>query len=285
MEPETYARALLERLTITGVPDVRAIASALRVPVHEKALERCDGMLVRVKGTARGVIAVKNSMREETRKRFTIAHELGHLLMPGHDDYGICSTEVIESWAKDLRSKEHEANAFAAELLMPLSLVTQLVAAAEPSFAPIDRLAGTFHTSLTASGFRFAAVTSYSVALVWSQGGQVRWAKRSEEFKQWLRLHETVDTRTCAADLFKGKEVPPGLHPVPADAWLESAGTDWTLLEESRLLPGYSAVLTVLWAREPLPERDEADELLSPLNPDEFSLHRTRWPTKRGFGV
>ena len=150
-------------------------------------------MLVRVKGTAKGVIAVKNSMREETRKRFTIAHELGHLLMPGHDDYGICSTEVIESWAKDLRDKEREANAFAAELLMPLSLVTQLVAAAEPSFAPIERLAATFHTSLTASGYRFAAVTPYSVALVWSQSGRVRWAKRSEEFKEWLRLREAVD--------------------------------------------------------------------------------------------
>lgn len=285
MEPEIYARALLERVTIAGVPDVRAIASSLRVPVHEKALERCDGMLVRVKGTARGVIAVKNSMREETRKRFTIAHELGHLLMPGHDDYGICSTEVIESWAKDLRDKEREANAFAAELLMPLSLVTQLVVAAEPSFAPIERLAATFHTSLTASGYRFAAVTPHSVALVWSQSGQVRWAKRSEEFREWLRLREAVDPRTCAADLFRGKHVAQGLQQVPADAWLESAATDATLLEESRLLPAYSAVLTVLWAREPLSERDEADELLSPLNPDEFSIRRTRWPTKRGSGA
>lgn len=205
--------------------------------------------------------------------------------MPGHDDYGICSTEVIESWAKDLRDKEREANAFAAELLMPLSLVTQLVAAAEPSFAPIERLAATFHTSLTASGYRFAAVTPHSVALVWSQSGQVRWAKRSEEFKEWLRLREAVDARTCAADLFIGKQVPPGLHAVPADAWLESAGTDATLLEESRLLPGYGAVLTVLWAKGPLSDRDEADELLSPLNPDDFSIRRSRWPTKRGSGA
>lgn len=282
MEPEAYARALLERLKIVGVPDVPAIAAALKVPVHERALEECEGMLVRVKGTARGVIAVKNSMREETRKRFTIAHELGHLLMPGHDDYGICSTEVIESWAKALRAKESAANAFAAELLMPLRLVTQLIAGAKPSFAPIERLAATFNTSLTASGYRFAAATPYSVVLVWSQGGRVRWAKRSEEFKGWLRLREAVDARTFAADLFGGKRVPPGLHDVPADAWLESAGADATLLEESRLLPGYGAVLTVLWAKEPLSDRDEADELLNPLNPDDFSINRTRWPTKRG---
>ena len=283
MEPEVFARALLERLKIVGVPDVRAIAAALQVPVYEKALERCDGMLVRVQGTARGAIAVKNSMREETRKRFTIAHELGHLLMPGHDDYGICATEVIESWTRD--AKESEANAFAAELLMPLSLVTQLAAVAEPSFVPIERLAATFNTSLTASGYRFATLTPYSVALVWSQNGRIRWTKRSEEFKGWLRLREAVDARTLAADLFGGKHVPPGLHAVPADAWLESAGTDATLLEESRLLPGYEAVLTVLWAKEPLSDRDEADELLSPLSPDDFSIYRTRWPTKRGSGA
>lgn len=41
----------------------------------------------------------------------------GHLLMPQHDDDGICGTEVIERWAKDLRAKEREASAFAAELL------------------------------------------------------------------------------------------------------------------------------------------------------------------------
>lgn len=282
MQPEVYARALLDRLAVVDVPDVLAIASALRVRVHEKVLDRCEGMLVRVKGTARGVIAIKSAIREETRKRFTIAHELAHLLLPGHDDCGICSAAVIETWARDVRDKEQEANAFASELLMPLVLTRRLIGAAEPSFALIERVASTFRTSLTASGYRFASVTSHSVALVWSQGGEVRWARKSEEFKEWLRLRETVDSRTFAADLFQGKEVPPGFHPVAADAWLERAGADAAILEESRLLPGYGAVLTLLWAREPLSGRDESEELLSPLDPNEFSTRRTRWPTKRG---
>lgn len=285
MEPEAYARALLERLRIAGVPDVRSVATALHVRVLERALDRCEGMLVRVKGTAQGVIAVKSTMREETRKRFTIAHELGHLLLPGHDDYGVCSMEVIENWARDVKVREREANAFASELLMPLGLVMQMVKAQEPSFTVIERLAAAFHTSLTASAYRFATVTPYAVALVWSQAGQVRWAKRSEEFKEWLRWREAVDARTFAADLVSGQSVPPGFHAVPADAWLESGGADSTLLEESRLLPGYDAVLSLLWARDPLPGRDDGDEALSPLNPDDFSIHRTHWPTKRGRGV
>ena len=49
-----------------------------------------------------------------------------------------------------MRDKEQEANAFASELLMPLGLATRLVGPSDPSFALIDRVAATFHTSVTA---------------------------------------------------------------------------------------------------------------------------------------
>src|SRR5262245_12155790 len=190
MEPELYARALLDRLVVTGVPDVRQIAGALKVSIRERPLERCEGMLVRVKGTARGAIALSTSIRENSRKLFTIAHELGHLLLPGHEDSGVCASDAIENWSGGLRAKEREANAFAAELLMPGTAVLHLVGQREPSLALIDQIADSFRTSLTASGYRFAGLTTYAVALVWSSAGRIRWAKRSEEFSGWLRLRE-----------------------------------------------------------------------------------------------
>jgi hypothetical protein len=116
----------------------------------------------------------------------------------------------------------------------------------------LDGIAATFGTSLTASGYRFASLTSYAVAIVWSEAGRIRWAKRSDEFGGWLRLREKLDSRTFAADLFGRVEVPAGSHPVPADAWLERTHAATFLMEESRLLPGYGAVLTLLWAKEPL---------------------------------
>src|SRR5688572_17190763 len=101
MDPELFAKALLDRLSIAGVPDVRQIAATLGVRVHERPLDRCEGLLVRIKGTARGIIAVKSSIREDSRKRFTVAHELGHLLLPGHDDCSVCTSGSIETWATD----------------------------------------------------------------------------------------------------------------------------------------------------------------------------------------
>lgn len=64
------------------------------------------------------------------RKRFTYAHELGHLQIPSHIGMISCTTELSEHM--DIGAyyqMEQEANAFAAELLMPedwlISLVSQ----------------------------------------------------------------------------------------------------------------------------------------------------------------
>lgn len=280
MAPELYARALLDRLSIADVPDVRQIAATLRVPVHERPLERCEGMLVRIKGTAKAAIAIKSSIREDSRKRFTVAHELGHLLLPGHDNCGVCASGVIETWAQDVREKEREANAFAAELLMPSPLLLRLVAGRTPSLGLVESVSDAFKTSLTASGYRFAGLTSYAVALVWSESGRTRWAKRSDEFGGWLRLREQLDSRTVAADLFRGIDVPTGAQVVPADAWVDRAQPDATLVEESRLLQSYGAVLTLLWAKE-ADGRSDADDLLEELDPFDFTVRRERWPTRR----
>ncbi len=280
MEPELYARALLDRLAVTGIPDVRQIAAALKVSIRERPLERCEGMLVRIKGTARGAIAIRTSIRENSRKLFTIAHELGHLLLPGHDDSGVCTSDAIESWSGELRAKEREANAFAAELLMPATAVLQCVGQGEPSLRLIEKISDSFKTSLTASAYRFVGLSTYTVALVWSKDGRMLWAKRSEEFGGWLRLREQLDSRTFAADLFRGADVLPGAHDVPADAWLERADPNATLSEESRLLPNCNAVITLLWAKNDT-VGDDDEELLESLDPSEFSIHRHRWPTDR----
>lgn len=71
------------------------------------------------------VIMCVNQKHSETRQRFTIAHELGHYSLHGKDgtfvdvDFrGSVYRDGISTRAIDAR--EMEANAFAAELLMPL---------------------------------------------------------------------------------------------------------------------------------------------------------------------
>lgn len=68
------------------------------------------------------VIAV-NQMHPLTRRRFTIAHEIGHLVLhrgvPVHVDQGFRINLRDPSSAQGQEIEEIEANAFAANLLMP----------------------------------------------------------------------------------------------------------------------------------------------------------------------
>ena len=68
-----------------------------------------------------------NGNISEARQKFTMAHELGHILIPGHKNIIACNMDNQEIDSEEdyneqhylYLSKEREANAFAAELLMP----------------------------------------------------------------------------------------------------------------------------------------------------------------------
>jgi len=251
ISPAAYAVALLDRLGISDVPEIRDVAAKLGIGIEEREIESFDGALVRIKDSAVGVIALRRSIREGGRKNFTVAHEIGHLILPGHDDSAVCRAEQVESWARGLFAKELEANEFAAELLMPTAVVTKEIGTREPSFASCEALAARFRTSLTTASYRFTELSPYPCAVVWSSAGEVRWFKRSGEFSQWVRIRERVDPRTFAHDAFAGTGLPNRPEPVPADAWLDgNFERDATVLEQSRAMPNYNGVLTLLWLKE-----------------------------------
>lgn len=275
-----FAQALLEKLDVRGVPDVRQIAAALGVEIEEADANTFDGALVRFKGSIEGAIAVRKSIREIGRKNFTIAHELGHLLLPGHDESTVCKADDVETWDEGVSKLELEANEFAGELLLPTTLIRSLVSESQPTFEAIDAIATTYATSLTATAYRFIEETSHASALVWSHAGVSKWCKRSEEFDRWIRLNERLDRRTFASDCFEGNAVPTRPERVLAEAWLEgNSPSEATVFEETRCMKWYDGALTLLWIAEPSSETQsthgdpEAD-----LNPEEFTLRRKRWP-------
>ena len=61
--------------------------------------------------------------RAGARRRFTVAHEVGHHLLHSDGAAVLCRPADVETAAGDERTREREANRFAAELLMPEPLV------------------------------------------------------------------------------------------------------------------------------------------------------------------
>lgn len=278
----THARLLLERLQLKGVPDVYQIASELRLKVKEEELEACEGLLVRARGIPRGIIAIKRDIRSDGRKRFTVAHEIGHYVLPGHDEGGsICGIRDIEGWKDRSDSKEREADDFAAELLIPTVVVKARLAHSTPSLRLIETIANECKTSLSASAWRYCDLTTEQCAIVWSEQGKVAWSRVSPEFPFFIGKGKDIEKASYAHNCFEGGPVPLSPEAVPAHAWIESFNLmgGSKILEESRYLPSYESVLTLLWINENIEKRsDYQEEGEPPLDPSEFTVHRKRWP-------
>ena len=124
-----YVTALLMESGINEPPiPVEMIAKSLGATVRYSPFLQGDlaGMLIRADGHA--VIGV-NSLDHPNRQRFTIAHECGHLLLHKGKkavyidrDFRINRRDGVSSLA--VNSDEIEANRFAAELLIPYSMIT-----------------------------------------------------------------------------------------------------------------------------------------------------------------
>ena len=124
---QNTVKELLTEFKVQGPPvPVRAIARGRGAVIVQVPGEDCDidGFLYRE--DSKVVIGV-NRDQAAVRKRFTVAHELGHLLLHEHQE-----VHVDRGFRVRLRSDasrvgaypdEMEANRFAAELLMPIDFL------------------------------------------------------------------------------------------------------------------------------------------------------------------
>lgn len=161
--PDIAKRAndLLARAQQTKAPiDVEHVARVAGAVVAFEAYgEDLSGVLV--KGEERVVIGV-NSTHAKTRQRFTIAHECGHLAL-GHKGELFVDQTVMrrdDRSSKAIDFQEIDANAFAAELLMPEPLIAEAVMrrqARRPGMTPsqlVGELAAEFEVSTQAMEYR-----------------------------------------------------------------------------------------------------------------------------------
>ena len=158
---KSAAKGVLRKCEMSQAPiDVEAVAIRIgAIVTYEAFTEDLSGVLVKEK--ARTVIGV-NSFHPKTRQRFTIAHEIGHLVLQHKGEIFVDQTVV----KRDARSsqavdrQEIDANRFAAELLMPEPLVKEAVHRRQERKADIsstqiiDELAAEFQVSAQAMEYR-----------------------------------------------------------------------------------------------------------------------------------
>ena len=225
------------------------LAYALGVLVLDGDLKAADAWLLR-KGN-KGLIRVSNSIAETGRRRFAIAHELGHWsLHKNISQLFSCTSEDMVARYK-ASPPELEANCFAAELLMPRHLFQPALQASLPTAQFVNELADRFQTTQTSTAFRIADVSTDYFALVASKDGIIKWWQASEPLRDliWIDVGDKVPRYSVAAQFFKGEKLPKNPEKVDVEAWIsENRGLDADCFFEDVIPMGtYGQVLSLLW--------------------------------------
>lgn len=246
------ARKLLRDLMVEEPPeiDLMSVVGYLEgLSVEEGGLEGADGRILWGKNGA--AIRIKAGLWPG-RKRFTLAHEIGHYVLHKHNPQGRFDTgHQFAIWNE--ANEEAEANIFAAELLMPDYLFAPRLKRQSPSFRNLDQLAEEFTASRLATALQYVHYCHEQVALVFSRDGVVVWSKAAKQFP-WRIRHGQLSRDSGAGSLAAGNPDETGrMAPTPVYAWLLDfeSDRDHDIMEESRVVPSYGeGILTLLWARD-----------------------------------
>jgi Zn-dependent peptidase ImmA (M78 family) len=245
-EPEDYARLLLSELDIARVSNLDDLLTPLRLKVKEVDALDFEGALVCRKNREKGIIALKRGIKEEGRKRFTVCHEIGHFILPGHGTSN-CKSSGIESWNFGLSAQEIEANRFASELLLPTKEIYQTVHDKKVTLSLVKQLSLDFNASLTAAALKSIEVSSEACAVIWSTNGFVKWFKKNENFRYFIQ-YGRLDEQSLALKLFQNNNLREDENFVYSETWLRGDNLSSKLMiwEDSIYLPNYNSVLTML---------------------------------------
>jgi len=173
--PEALAACIIGHFQDIDIPlPLEPIANAVGIfEIIGQRTDSFEGILVTDSAKSTGSIAY-NEASSLKRRRFTIAHELGHYLMPLHGANAQCVKNdmgVFVTKDASLR-REAEANRFAAALLMPRGL---FLAASrrlgDPEVTHIVTLADEYGVSKEAAVRRYAELCDDPCAVIFSRHG------------------------------------------------------------------------------------------------------------------
>ena len=218
----------------TAPVPVEELARTVNI-VEFRALEgdSFEGALLTDADKQKGVILYKAGARIE-RRRFTIAHELGHFLIPSHKGDQQCTAADLRESRRDTdhRRREAEANRFAAGLLMPKPWFSRdLERLGDADVAHVLSLAKQYCTSLEATSNRYCELTDDVCAFVFTKDGVIRYVRRATNFPR-LSLR-TGDRLPIGSSSLRASSLPLRV----ASAWSELDGSVWLETEHGRRAP------------------------------------------------
>jgi hypothetical protein len=243
------AERLLQELGVTDPDEIQLEAVAYHVNAHVR-YRRLDGCEARIIGNGDKAIITVNANSAYPRKRFSIAHELGHW----HHHRGKClACRVEEFRPRDALSPERTADTYAADLLMPYYLFRPLARQqGKLTFKAVAALADIFNTSRSATAIRLVE-SDYSPALLVCHGPKGRkWFTRSPSVPQRWFPQDSLDADSFAFGIqFGGRPDDPMPRRIGADAWFDRRDAERFEVHEQTMRTGPEETLTLVVISDP----------------------------------
>lgn len=125
--PEVKLAKKIFKLQELNIPfEIEALVKKYATVIYKSIpIEGIDGVSLNLKVPQKHPKVIVNSNISKKRQTFTLAHELGHIIIPWH--LGTIVDDIYSQGYKDYEYSiiEQEANRFAAELLMPTEWVIE----------------------------------------------------------------------------------------------------------------------------------------------------------------
>ena len=227
--------------------DLEALAASNGAQVVYRRLDGCAARLVASGDQAVISVALHDN---PGRQRFSLGHELAHLLCDKKRGSFKCASADIGPQNAEARNVEADANSFASQLLLPDYLVVPWLGARSVSLDLAENLATDFRASLTASAIKLVRRSKGPALVACHDQFRLRWFQRNLVFPYDFSVRSQLHQETAAFDMAYG-----GVRGMsrpkrePADRWLygpdahrRSVSSQSVKLQDGRVL----SVVTLL---------------------------------------
>jgi Zn-dependent peptidase ImmA (M78 family) len=251
------ARAFVAGVDTTDIQnDLTPYAQAANAKIVKEELGEGESGYAITKPSGKHIITV-NSLEPLERQRFTICHEVAHIILELPSSHA-----EVPSWSYAKRDiNEVMCDIFAAELLMPYLTWRAKVPKKEPSVEVLEYMAAEFRTSFPAAASRYATLSDMPCSFVTMDRGQIRYAARSTSLRRvgaWITPRSPIPPGSVAYRLRNAGLSQMETDDVAQDVWFENWDKGFDLRELARHYSRTDTTVALLWFDEDdLPEVEQ----------------------------
>lgn len=257
------AKKLLKEIGFKEITDIsmKHLVSGLGATLVETEMKNSDGRII--KGKSKTLIKINSNIPYITKKRFTVAHEIGHLLL--HDNIEVHDENSNTlNWFKATENQlrkgvqEWEANDFASELLMPEDIFVKETEGRPFSPELVKQLSERFKTSISSTIIRCMNLDIHPLLVLFIHNGEVRnwrvsssWRYRIKNCTKLPLPEDSVALEYIDADynyIYSGKEK---AQNISKSTWCElsSYDDDTEFFEYCIPTKQYKTIISVVWEK------------------------------------